>query len=116
MEIQEYQEEAYRTAVGPAQGDHNLIYHSFAMMVEAGEFAGKVQKAWEKLGVTSGHDTLYLSDLKSALAHELGDILWHLAATASALELDLDLIAEENIVKLLNRQARGLIHGTGDNR
>jgi NTP pyrophosphatase (non-canonical NTP hydrolase) len=51
-----------------------------------------------------------------ALARELGDVLWYVAALASELQLDLDEIAETNLEKLLSRQRRGALTGSGDER
>jgi NTP pyrophosphatase (non-canonical NTP hydrolase) len=50
------------------------------------------------------------------MAKELGDVLWYVAQLASELELDLDEIAEENLQKLLSRQRRGVLSGSGDDR
>jgi len=43
-------------------------------------------------------------------------VLWYLAQVATELNLSLDEVAEHNIAKLLDRQARGKIRGDGDNR
>ena len=77
---------------------------------EAGEVAGKIKKVFrDKDGIIS-------DETREALKAELGDVLWYLAQVATELNLSLDEIAEHNIAKLLDRQARGKIHGDGDNR
>jgi NTP pyrophosphatase (non-canonical NTP hydrolase) len=50
------------------------------------------------------------------MGKELGDVLWYVAQVATELGLDLDAIAEGNIEKLLSRQRRGVLSGSGDNR
>jgi NTP pyrophosphatase (non-canonical NTP hydrolase) len=53
---------------------------------------------------------------RTAMSKELGDVLWYLAQIASELELDLDEIAQANLEKLLSRQRRGVLSGSGDER
>ncbi len=53
---------------------------------------------------------------RAAMAKELGDVLWYVAQLASELDLDLDEIAEANLEKLLSRQRRGVLSGSGDDR
>jgi hypothetical protein len=43
-------------------------------------------------------------------------VLWYVAQLASELGLDLDEVAQGNIDKLLSRQRRGMISGSGDER
>jgi NTP pyrophosphatase (non-canonical NTP hydrolase) len=43
-------------------------------------------------------------------------VLWYVAQLASELELDLSDIAETNLEKLLSRQRRGVLSGSGDDR
>jgi hypothetical protein len=43
-------------------------------------------------------------------------VLWYVAQLASELGLDLDEVAQGNIDKLLSRQRRGVISGSGDER
>jgi len=50
------------------------------------------------------------------MAKELGDVLWYVAQLATELELDLDEIAHANLDKLLSRQQRGVLSGSGDER
>lgn len=53
---------------------------------------------------------------KQALGKELGDVLWYVAQVATELGLELDQIAEGNLQKLLSRQRRGVLSGSGDDR
>jgi NTP pyrophosphatase (non-canonical NTP hydrolase) len=50
------------------------------------------------------------------MAKELGDVLWYVAQLATELELELELIAQQNLEKLLSRQRRGVLSGSGDER
>jgi NTP pyrophosphatase (non-canonical NTP hydrolase) len=50
------------------------------------------------------------------MSKELGDVLWYVAQIASELGLDLDEIARANLEKLLSRQHRGVLSGSGDER
>ncbi len=105
----EYQEKARQTARYPVIG-HAVIYPTLGLTNEAGEVSGKIKKIFrDKEGVIGESDL-------DALQGELGDVLWYLAQVSTELGLSLDEIAEHNIAKLLDRQARGKIQGDGDNR
>ena len=53
---------------------------------------------------------------REALKSELGDVLWYISQVCTELDISLDEVAEANIAKLLDRQARGKIQGDGDDR
>jgi NTP pyrophosphatase (non-canonical NTP hydrolase) len=109
MDFSDYQKKAKHTAKYPVIG-HGVIYPTLGLANEAGEVAGKIKKIFrDKDGVIGDTD-------REALKGELGDVLWYLAQVSTELDLSLDEIAEHNIVKLLDRQARGKIQGDGDNR
>jgi len=109
MDFTDYQKKAKQTAKYPIIG-HGVIYPTLGLTNEAGEVAGKIKKVFrDKDGVIS-------EETRDALKAELGDVLWYLAQVATELNLSLDEIAEYNIAKLLDRQARGKIQGDGDNR
>lgn len=109
MNFNDYQIKSRATAKYPAIG-HAVIYPTLGLVNEAGEVAGKVKKVFrDKDGQIS-------AETREALKAELGDVLWYLAQVATELDLSLDEIAEANIAKLLDRQARGKIQGDGDNR
>ena len=109
MNFTDYQQKAKATAKYPVIG-HGVIYPTLGLTNEAGEVAGKIKKVFrDKDGIIS-------EETREALKAELGDVLWYLAQVATELDLALDDIAEYNVAKLLDRQARGKIQGDGDNR
>ncbi len=109
MNFTDYQTKSRATAKYPAIG-HAVIYPTLGLVNEAGEVAGKIKKVFrDKNGEIS-------PETREALKAELGDVLWYLAQTCTELELSLDEVAESNITKLMDRQARGKIQGDGDNR
>jgi NTP pyrophosphatase (non-canonical NTP hydrolase) len=87
-----------------------LVYPILGLVGEAGELANKLKK-WGR--DSAGHST---PDQEDALADELGDTLWYVAATATSLQMDLEGVAEANLSKLFSRRDRGVIQGNGDNR
>ena len=109
MNFKDYQQKAKHTAKYPVIGQ-GVIYPTLGLANEAGEVAGKIKKIFrDKEGIINDSD-------REALKAELGDVLWYLSQVATELNLVLDEIAEYNIAKLLDRQARGKIQGEGDNR
>src|SRR5262245_23759883 len=109
MELSDYQERSRATAVYPQAGD-NLLYPTLGLCGEAGEVAEKIKKMIrDDEGVLSG-------ERRDALSKELGDVLWYVAQIATEAGLDLDDIAGANIEKLLSRQARNVLQGSGDDR
>jgi NTP pyrophosphatase (non-canonical NTP hydrolase) len=108
MDLSEYQRRSRRTAEYPREAW--LAYPALGLAGEAGEVAEHAKKAIRDDGGS-------VSDKrKSAMAKELGDVLWYVAQIATELELDLDEIAEQNLAKLLSRQQRGVLSGSGDER
>ncbi len=109
MDFSDYQRKANVTARYPVIG-HQVIYPTLGLTNEAGEVAGKIKKIFRDKGGMIGEAD------REALQAELGDVLWYLAQVATELGLSLEEIAEGNIAKLRDRQARGKIQGDGDNR
>ena len=88
-----------------------LVYLSLGIASEAGEVAGKMKK-W----IRDGDSKMTREEWVKAMSSEIGDVLWYAARLADELDLSLAEIAEENMMKLLDRKARGVIGGSGDNR
>lgn len=113
MDFKEYQEKALSTAVYPDVG-HNIIYPALKLAGEAGETADKIGKLWRNKNYTSGKQ--YSLEERIAVAKEMGDVLWYLAAISNEISMSLDEIADMNIKKLQDRRERGVVKGEGDNR
>ena len=77
---------------------------------EAGEVAEHAKKA---IRDDAGTVT---DERRAAMAKELGDVLWYVSQLASELGLALEDVAQGNIEKLLSRQRRGVLSGSGDER
>ena len=109
MLISDYQELSRRTATYPGAGE-NLVYPTLGLAGEAGEVAEKVKKLLRDDGGVMSNER------RAALAGELGDVLWYVAQVATEAGLDLEEIAQGNLEKLLSRQQRGVLSGSGDAR
>jgi NTP pyrophosphatase (non-canonical NTP hydrolase) len=108
LDFTEYQRLSRRTACYPREAW--LAYPALGLCGEAGEVAEHVKKAIrDDGGEISG-------ERRTAMSAELGDVLWYVSQIATELELDLDEIAEANLQKLLSRQRRGVLSGSGDDR
>ena len=109
MNFSDYQKRSRATAQYPSIG-HPVIYPVLGLANEAGEVAGKIKKVFRDKGGEISAET------RDALQAELGDVLWYLAQVCTELDISMDEVAESNLAKLLDRQARGKIRGDGDNR
>lgn len=97
MTINEYQQEALRTA-NSANLDYPLIINGvLGLAGEAGECADIVKKAYFQ-----GHPLV-----SNHMAKELGDVAWYLAVTAHAIGYDLETIMQMNVDKLRSRYPEG---------
>ena len=116
MDFNLYQEKAHDTAsypsgtIGKEAHAVDYIYPVFGLAEEAGEVAGKFAKA------VRDNEGVIDEERKREIVKELGDILWFVAECCTVLRVDMDTVAELNIKKLADRKARGVIHGSGDNR
>lgn len=108
VQLSEYQRRSRRTAGYPREA--RLAYPALGLAGEAGEVAEHAKK------VIRDHDGQVSDERRAAIAKELGDVLWYVAQIATELGLDLDQIAQINLDKLLSRQQRGVISGSGDDR
>ncbi len=98
-----FQSECKKTAIYPrGQG---LSYTALGLVNEAGEYAGKVKK-FMRDGVIDD----------KAAASEIFDVLWYAAMCAEELGYDLSEVVEGGLRKLRDRQKRGVLGGSGDNR
>ena len=106
MDFNEYQKRANTTAQYPQV--YAFPYLATGLASEAGEVAGLISK-----GIRGDHMGMVPDE---PLIKELGDVLWFVAQMATELEVDLEELAERNLAKLEDRQKRGVIKGSGDNR
>jgi NTP pyrophosphatase (non-canonical NTP hydrolase) len=106
---------ALETALYPQKGN-NILYPALKLAGEAGEFADKVGKYWRNTGVPFPSLGDYTEEQRRELLKELGDVLWYITACANELDSDLETVANMNINKLRDRNARGVIKSEGDNR
>ena len=97
MTINEYQALAMRTSNKELSPDYHLLNGVLGLCGESGEVADMVKKNWMQ-----GHDL----DLDH-LAKELGDCLWYIAETATAIGVDMETIMRMNIEKLKARYPDG---------
>ena len=97
MTSNEYQKLAMRTSNKTLLIDMHIINGALGLCGEAGEVADVVKKSFMQ-----GHkfDT-------EQIAKELGDCLWYIAETATAIGYDLDNIMQMNIDKLKKRYPEG---------
>ena len=110
MDFVEYQAAARGTAMYPGKDTfEGLLYCGLGLNGEAGEGAEQIKKMWR-------NDGGFTDERVMKLAFELGDVLWYISNTASECGLDLNTIAEANIAKLADRQARKVIKSEGDTR
>lgn len=109
MNFDEYQKLSLRTAA--AKDKHNELFHLVLGLVgETGEIAEKLKKIVRDKN--SDESVIDVDDMKK----ELGDVLWYVSVLADYLGISLNDIAEYNIKKLADRQKRGVLGGSGDNR
>ena len=123
-----YQTLATENTVYPSQGTPlGLAYIALKGLGEASEFAAHVGKAMCDDGfgeqVWDNNDNIpYLKQKsvtkprKELLIKEIGDQLWHLAITCNELGITLADAALINVQKLKDRQERGVLRGSGDQR
>ena len=103
MGLNEYQKAAANTAIYKAE--HSVLYPALGLAGEAGEVANKVKKM------------LRDGDFdRQAIAAEIGDVLWYIAALSRDLNIDMHDLAMSNLEKLYGRKARGTLKGSGDKR
>ena len=96
MSLNQYQTAAKRT-LGTMAMQETLINACLGLAGESGEVCDMVKKMRFQ-----GHP-LELSDL----VLELGDVLWYVAAAASALGVQLDTVGKRNIEKIMKRYPDG---------
>ena len=77
---------------------------------EAGEVQGKIKK------IIRDNGGIITPEASEEIKKELGDTLWYIASMCDNLGITLTDVANSNIEKLHDRQKRGVLGGSGDNR
>tara|TARA_R110002050_G_C8667814_1_gene491754 strand:+ start:163 stop:531 length:369 start_codon:yes stop_codon:yes gene_type:complete len=103
ISMTEYSEFAEKTAIYPEEAE--IVYPALGLAGEAGEVANKVKKMIRD-------DRLD----RDAIASELGDCLWYIAALCRDLNVDMASVARKNLDKLSMRKQKGTLQGNGDAR
>ena len=119
MGINFYQKRALNTAVFE-RNDYPLI----ALGEEVGEVMGKIAKFGRKnnmsveqvINAIANPQTSAVQELREQVGKELGDVLWQWAVLTDALGFKAFDVAALNLMKLQDRQGRGVINDEGDNR
>lgn len=110
MTFDEYQKSAIKTNLKKENYLHELMQNVLGLGDESGEVLA-IFKKWVR---DQGADPELLD--KQSVKKELGDILWYVAVVADVLDISLSEIADMNIAKLADRQKRGVLSGSGDDR
>ena len=104
LTLADYQSLSRRTM--PEVNDQEVLVLALGLNGEAGEVGELLKKA-----IGHGH----VLD-KAKLAAELGDVLWYLAAIATAHDIDLNAVARGNVWKLRQRYPDGFRRGINADR
>lgn len=123
MALAEYAQERCRTA--------RLEHIAFGLGEEAGEVLGKFKRLdrgdfrpegrdvhWEQ-GHEATPDWCMCAEhvaYREAVSRELGDLLFYLLEMCARMGKSVDQVAHETHQRLLDRRARGVTKGSGDNR
>ena len=112
MQFSEYEKEALSLAMvsESVNGVPAWVYFTLGLIGEAGEVSEKIKKILRDGGA------VLTPEAKKEILKEIGDVLWYAAALARELGSSLEGAAVANIEKLTSRRARGVLHGSGDNR
>jgi NTP pyrophosphatase (non-canonical NTP hydrolase) len=88
------------------KGRDRLIENTLGLVGESGEVSEKIKKLFRDKNKFSDEEVL----------KELGDVLFYTVALANIFNGNLKKIMEMNMDKLDDRQQRGVLKGSGDNR
>ena len=88
------------------KGRERLVENTLGLVGESGEVAEKIKKLFRDKGKFSDEDVL----------KELGDVLFYVVALSNIFGGHLKKTMEMNMAKLDDREQRGKLKGSGDNR
>lgn len=115
MTLDQYQDKVSEFCFYPG----SLLYPALGLTGEAGEVAEKVKKLYRDTEVNFMREDMteeLTPDQARAIALEVGDVLFYVAAIANDIDYSLEEIADMNIDKLTDRKARNVLSGSGDHR
>ena len=88
------------------EGDTRLVENTLGLVGEAGEVAEKIKKY--------RRDNTKVS--QKEIIKELGDVVFYATALSNYFYSNLSEVMQTNMDKLNDREKRGMIKGSGDNR
>jgi NTP pyrophosphatase (non-canonical NTP hydrolase) len=88
------------------KGRERLVENTLGLVGEAGEVSEKVKKLFRDKSKFTDEEVL----------KELGDVLFYTTALANIFGGNLRKVMEMNMAKLDDREQRGVLKGSGDNR
>lgn len=108
LTFEEFHKKAYPRLPLP-EGSHLCVY-GLGLAEEAGEVAGKIKKLYrDKNGEID-------EEFIAAVRKELADVMFYTRNIADWLGFTVQDVAETCILKLDDREKRGVLKGSGDNR
>lgn len=116
MDVVEYQVGAHETAVYPKEEHYLSVDQEYVLMGLAGE-AGEVANLCKKaMRGDFGKNPVSNPAFMDMLIKELGGAQWYLAESCTVFGILLEKVMEANLKLLADRQERGVIKGSGDDR
>lgn len=77
---------------------------------EAGELQNKIKK------IIRDQRGVITDEARKSISKEYGDLLWYIAVGCKVFDIDMEKVADDNLVKLFSRKLRGKLKGSGDER
>lgn len=113
MDMTDFQKATLSTAVYPDKGERTMAAFNYCVVGLCGE-AGELANKWKKN--LRGDGWTGTPEYYDSLRGELTDCLWYVARALDELGADMDEEASKLLVKLVERQARDVVKGSGDDR
>jgi len=107
---EEYQNFTLSTWIGSDSEIASELRVVCGVAEEAGEIAGKVKK-WHR-GDYGDNVDAFRADIQA----EMGDALWYIAMLHNIYDMTMEETMVQNVEKLVDRQSRNKIQGSGDDR
>lgn len=111
--VEEYMLLTDQTAIYPGSGEGTLASMAYAGLGLAGE-TGEVADIIKKIIRDDSGDVS--DEVREKIFKELGDVAWYWARLCKEFSFDPAAVLAANVDKLLDRKARGVLKGSGDNR